>query len=318
MTSKGKVLVTDNVHLLMLEKLTELGYTPVYRPGTSTEDLLATDESSVWVGLVINSNVLVFEPLLKHCSGLRFVARLGSGLEIIDQEACMRYGVAVFSSPEGNCDAVAEHAMGLLLSVLNNFYSADKQLRQHHWAREASRGTELGGQTVGIWGFGHTGRAFAKRLWGFGVRVLAYDKYKPQGYASEFPFVEEVSPDMLFEQATVVSFHLPLSSETIGLANLAFWKSFKHPVWVLNTSRGKVVDTQDLVTALEQKLVLGAGLDVFEDEKVDSYKQSPLLDVYNQLFAMENVLITPHVAGWTYESKYKLAAVLCDKIRSLT
>ena len=246
---------------------------------------------------------------------LRFVGRLGSGMEIVDLEYAAEKGVAVLSSPEGNRNAVAEHALGMLLSLSNNLLRGDREVRQNLWLREANRGFELRGRTLGIIGFGHTGRQFARKLTGLEMKILAYDKYKT-GFAEEVPGVQETDLNTLMQHADILSLHLPLTEETRHLINKKFINNCKPGFILINTSRGACVSTKDLVAALENNLVGGACLDVFENEKPNTYTNSEQ-NLYRRLHQLDNVVLSPHVAGWTVESKRLLAEVLLEKIKNV-
>jgi D-3-phosphoglycerate dehydrogenase / 2-oxoglutarate reductase len=308
-----KVLITDDLHPLMIEGLTELGYTIDYQPDITLEAVRACIEQ--YEGLIINSKILVDKLLLNRAVRLRFVARLGSGMEIVDKPYAAQKGVAVLSSPEGNCNAVAEHALGMLLAFANNLLPADREVRQKIWLREKNRGFELAGKTIGIIGFGHTGSAFARKLKGMEMRVLAYDKYKSD-YTQGFEYVEETTLENLQAQADIISFHLPLNPETKYFFDADFLKKCQKKLVILNTSRGNVVKTTDLIQALEKETILGACLDVFENEKPMTYTQEEEA-MYEHLYTFPNVILSPHVAGWTHESKYKLSKVLLEKIEFL-
>lgn len=312
-STTNRVLVTDGVHPLLLEGLTAAGYSFTYLPKID----LATTRQLVgeYEGLVINSKTLVDRSFLEAAPHLKFIARLGSGLEIIDLEAAREQGVAVIRAADGNCDAVAEHALGMLLSLANNLCQADQQVRQLIWEREQNRGWELWGKTIGIVGFGYTGRAFAQRLAGFGMKVLVYDKYKTN-YATDLPHVQECAMEQLFAEAQILSLHLPATSETKGLANTAYWSRFQKGLVLVNTSRGNIVPTQDLIKALDEGQLKGACLDVFENEKPATYSPAEAA-LFQQLFQRQEVLLSPHVAGWTTESKERLAKLLLHRIMKL-
>lgn len=265
-------------------------------------------------GLIINSKILVDRAFLDAAVQLRFVGRLGSGMEIVDRAYAAGRGVAVVSSPEGNRNAVAEQALAMLLALANNLLRADRELRDNIWQREANRGWELRGKTIGIVGFGHTGSQFARKLAGMEMTVLAYDKYKPAGYASGMKWVEEV--DNLGEIQTrsdVVSLHLPLTAETRYLIDNQFIDRCKQGFVLINTSRGACVRTADVITALENGRIGGACLDVFENEKPATFSAAEH-QLYARLHALENVVLAPHIAGWTHESKRLMAEVLVEKI----
>jgi D-3-phosphoglycerate dehydrogenase len=245
---------------------------------------------------------------------LKFIARPGAGLENIDTQYCKLNQISVFRSPEGNRDAVAEHATGMVLMLINNLKRADIEVRQGSWRREANRGTELMGKTLALIGYGFMGKAFSERLSGFGVNVIAYDKYL-SGFGSNI--VKEVELDEVFETADFVSLHTPLSSETIGMVDYSFISKFKKPFVLINTARGKSVILKDLLMALKKGLVLGACLDVFEIESSSfenfNTKSSP---DFLELSKMSNVILSPHIAGWTKESKFKMAKVVLQKIKT--
>lgn len=305
-----KVLITDGVHDLLIQGLERIGYHCVYQPKISLEKV--REVIAEYQGVIINSKIIVDRSFLDKASQLKFIGRLGSGLEIIDVEYAQQKGVAVYRAPDGNCDAVAEHAMGMLLSFAINLKQSDAQVRQKIWAREQNRGWELMGKTIGIIGFGYTGTAMARRLSGFGVKILAYDKYKVD-YAREMPFVTETTMEQIYEEADILSLHLPFTTETKGLANRDYWNQFKKALLLINTSRGNIVPTQDLLEALDAGKLIVACLDVFENEKPVTYSPKENL-LFEDLFQRDNVLLTPHVAGWTIESKERLAKLLLDRI----
>ncbi|MBL7775237.1 MAG: hydroxyacid dehydrogenase [Saprospiraceae bacterium] len=307
------VLITDDCHPLLIDGIQRWGYTCHYSPNISPEDTLNVIED--YRGLVINSKIRVDRILLDKAKALRFVARLGSGMEIVDREYAAEKGVAVLSSPEGNRNAVAEQALGMLLCLANNLIRADREVRQNIWRREANRGFELQGRTIGIIGFGHTGSQFARKLRGMEMTVLAYDKYKT-GYAAEVPGVEETNLDQLLRHADIISLHLPLTDETRRLVNKNFLEGCKPGLILINTSRGGCVDTADLVRALEAGTVRGACLDVFENEKPGTYSMQEQ-NLYRRLHQMDQVVLSPHIAGWTHESKRLLAEVLLEKIKNV-
>ena len=308
--TQAKVLITDGVHSLLIEGLTAAGYYCDYKPSISLEDVRAIIQE--YQGIIINSKITVDRSFLDKATQLKFIGRLGSGLEIIDLEYAKTKEVAVHRAPDGNCDAVAEHAMGMLLSFAINLRRSDQQVRHNNWQREQNRGWELMGKTVGIIGFGYTGIALAKRLMGFGVRVLVYDKYK-SNYAKEMPHVIETNMEQIQEESDVLSFHLPSTPETKGMVGADYWKKFTNPLVLINTSRGNIINTKALLEALDSGQIIGACLDVFENEKPITYTKNENL-LFQDLFARENVLVTPHIAGWTVESKERLAELLLDRI----
>lgn len=305
-----QVLITDDCHPLLTDGLIRRGYTCHYRPEITLDETLRIIHP--YEGLIINSKIIVDRIFLDKAENLRFVGRLGSGMEIVDREYAATKGVAVLSSPEGNRNAVAEQALGMLLALANNLIRADREVRQNVWRREANRGFELSGKTVGIIGFGHTGSQFARKLAGMDMQVLAYDKYKTR-YAGDLPWVRETSPDELIQQADIISLHLPLTEETKHIVDKTFIERCKPGVILLNTARGSCVKTADLVDALESGRVGGACLDVFENEKPATYSEAERR-LYARLHQLDNVVLSPHIAGWTHESKRRLAEVLLEKI----
>jgi D-3-phosphoglycerate dehydrogenase len=263
-------------------------------------------------GLVLRSKLPITEALLEKAPRLRFIARAGAGLEQMDLKAIEKRNIALFAANEGNRDAVAEHALGMLLCLLNHLPKADKEVRHKLWRREANRGTELMDKTVGIVGYGHTGQAFAQRLSGFGCQVLAYDKYHR---SNPHPYVRQVPMEDIFAEADILSLHLPLTSETHHLANKAYLARFQKGIYLINTARGEIIETAALCEALEGGKVKGACLDVLENEKLD--KLSPQQEVlFERLANSDKVLFSPHVAGWTHESYVRINEILVDKIRN--
>jgi D-3-phosphoglycerate dehydrogenase len=264
-------------------------------------------------GLVIRSRFTIDANFLSFCPNLKFIARSGSGLENIDTKACRELGIRVYNSPEGNRNAVAEHALGMLLSLFHKIQKADKEIRLGEWNRESNRGEELDGKTIGIIGYGNNGSAFAKKLRGFDVRVLAYDKYK-SGYGDHF--VQECTLNAIMEQSDVLSFHIPQNKETRFIFNHDFISKMQKPFYLLNLSRGKIVETEALISGLKAGKIKGAGLDVleFESKSFESFFDQELPPSFSYLITAENVVLTPHVGGWTTESYMKLSSVLAEKI----
>jgi len=267
-----------------------------------------------YFGAVIRSKITFDAAMLKAATQLRFIARVGAGMESIDVGYAKAHGIECFNSPEGNRDAVGEHALGMLLCILNHLTRANSEVRSGIWRREANRGIEIKGKTIGIIGYGNMGGAFALRLKGFGCKVLAYDKYKT-GYSDDN--VTECNMERIFNETDILSLHVPLTAETEQLVDDAYLKLFRKNIWLINTSRGPVVNTAGLVIALQTGKVQGAALDVLEYEKTSFEAMDAQLfpEPLKQLVSFDNVILTPHIAGWTVESKYKLAKVLADKIR---
>ncbi len=309
----GKVLVTDGVHPVMLEGLESLGFSYEYRPEITLEEVHGI--ISTYSGLVVNSKIIADQSLFDKANQLKFIARLGSGMEIIDQDYARQKGIHVINSPQGNRNAVAEHALGMLLALANKLIQADKEVRDLHWDREKNRGFELQGKTIGLVGFGHTGSTFGKKLAGLEMNVLAYDKYKSD-YTHPFPHIQESTLDEIRSKADIISFHLPLNRETRHMVNEEFIHKCKREWILINTSRGGIVHTEEILKALESGYLKGACLDVFENEKPHTFSEDEQ-QLYSKLYRMNNVILTPHVAGWTQESKYKLSKVILDRLQQL-
>lgn len=307
-----RVLITDRAHPLLAEGLSALGFAVDVEPAITLEEV--RERVAEYAGIVINTKVKADLDMLERGVKLRFIARLGSGLEIIDLPAAAERGIRVFSAPEGNCNAVAEHALGLLLSLSNKLRLADRQVRELTWDREACRGWELAGRTVGILGMGHTGRAFARKLRGMDVQVLGHDKYATD-WVQELPWVQPVDDRELQRSSDILSIHLPLTAETRHYANAAFLSGCRPGVVLINTARGNHIPTADLLAALNSGQVGGACLDVFENERPASWTENERR-LYMDLLAHERVVVSPHVAGWTVESLERIASVLLEKIRS--
>lgn len=303
-----KVLITDPVHQLLIDGLLQAGYEVDYEPETNYSKVLEVIGN--YNGIIINSKIKADVQLMDAGARLKFIGRLGSGLDVIDMPYADKKGIAYFNSPEGNCRAVAEHALGMLLSMLNNINSASAEVKEHVWQREKNRGEELNELTIGIIGYGHTGKAFAQLLSGFGVTVLAYDKYL-SGYSEGH--VKESSLAEIYEQADVLSLHVQLTNETCYMVNGDFLKSFRKAIYLINTSRGKVLKTADLVPALDAGILRGVMLDVLENEKPETYNIDEKA-MYDQLMGRPQVMVTPHIAGWTHASKRKIAEVVLRNI----
>lgn len=304
-----KILISDRTHPVLEERLRSAGFDVSVEPDHDYDSLIRAAQDCD--GLVVRSKVIIDRNFIDACPSLRCIGRVGAGMETIDTDYAESRGIRCLNSPEGNRDAVGEHTVGLLLCLLNNIARADAEVRQGLWRREANRGHELGNLTVGIIGFGNMGQAFAKRLSGFGCRIIYYDKYLDRLAGLEkLDRLERVSLETLQQEADVVSFHVPLTDETRHYLSSDFIAAMQKPFYLLNTSRGAVVDTDALAQGLASGKVLGAGLDVLENENM----QSDSLKTLNSELLTQNVVFTPHVAGWTVESKYKLAAVLADKM----
>lgn len=305
---KPLVLIADETHPLLAEGLEQLGFEVQIRPGIAPESVAANIRNLT--GIIVNSRIRFDQQLLDEATQLRFIGRLGSGREIIQVEYAESKGIAVHFSPEGNAPAVAEHALGLLLSTMRFIRRADDELRRGIWKREENRGHELGEKTVAIYGYGHTGKAFARVISGLGCRVLAHDKYLGEGDA----YATLTDRETLFREADVVSLHLPLTPETRHYANADFFAAFEKKVVLLNTSRGEVCDTHSLLQAIDNQKIIAAALDVFESEP--PWKDPAFAEKWNRLLASEQLVVTPHIAGWTMESKARMARILLERIKN--
>lgn len=308
-----KVVFLDTVHPILWERLEAAGMTCV----DATESSRNACESIVQDadGIVIRSRFPMDATFLDFAENLQFIARSGAGMENIDIAYCENRNIQLFNAPEGNRNAVAEHALGMLLSLLNRLHLADREVRSGKWDREGNRGYELDGKTVGIIGYGNNGSAFAKKLRGFDVEVLAYDKYK-SGFGSEF--VTESTMDEIYKKADVISFHIPQNEETMFIADEEYFNSFEKAIYIINLARGKIIKTDALVKAIESGKILGACLDVLEYEKAsfESFFDQNLDPTFQYLLQSDKVILSPHVGGWTHESYFKLSDVLADKILS--
>ena len=306
-----RVLFLDTVHPILDEMLTQKGFDCIHVEEKTISEFQNELENSQ--GLVIRSRFPVNEEFLMKCPNLKFIARSGAGMENIDIEKCNKLGIELFNSPEGNRNSVGEHSLGLLLSLMNKLHSADKEVKSGIWDREGNRGLELDGRTVGLVGFGNNGQAFSKKLRGFDVNILAYDKYK-SNFSDEF--VTESTLEEIQQNGDVISFHVPQNLETIGYFNNEFLERMEKPFFLLNVSRGKVVKSEIVVKGLKKGVILGAGLDVLDYENGTFENTMLEIDSIDLKFLLNSpqTLLTPHVAGWTEESYKKLSKVLGDKI----
>ncbi|WP_339922990.1 NAD(P)-dependent oxidoreductase [uncultured Cyclobacterium sp.] len=303
-----KILIIDQMHESIVPLLEEKGYEAHYRPDIDREGILQI--LSDYQGLVIRSKTPIDRDLLVKGINLKFVARAGAGLDNIDLDYLEQNDIALYAAPEGNRDAVGEHALGMLLALFNHYVQSDSQVRRGVWDREGNRGEELFGKTVGVFGFGNMGAAFAQRLKGFGVKVLAYDKYK-KGFGNEF--VEECSFETIQEKADVLSIHVPLTEETKGFFTTEIINGFNKPLYLINTARGEVISFETLNEGLQNGKLKGAALDVLEKEKLQNLTVAEKKS-FEQLTGFKQVLFSPHVAGWSKESYYKINEVLVAKI----
>ena len=302
-----QALITDQVHQLLIDKLQAAGVKTIYLPNINQKEVEAVIAD--FDILVINSKINVDADFLAKSKNLKVIGRLGSGLGIIDLDEAHRKGVRVFNSPEGNRDAVAEHAIGMLLALFNKLQDAHRDVIHFDWHREDNRGEELGGKTVGLIGFGNTGQALAKKLSGFDVDVLYYDKNK----TTKSPYAQYADLEQIYSEVDVLSIHLPLTVETTNFFNRDFINRMHKPFYLINTSRGKVLNQEYLLEGLLGEKVLGACIDVFENEQISSYSVKEKEQIA-ALQATRKVLFSTHVAGWTHQSKLKLADILAQKI----
>ena len=314
MPATKHILFIDSNHSSLDEGLKAAGFICDLQYEKSRADIM--EELHNYEGIVIRSRFKLDKEIIDKGTKLKFIARAGAGMENIDVAYAESKGIKCLHAPEGNRDAVGEHAIGMLLSLLNNLARADKEVRNGIWIREGNRGAEIQGKTVGIIGYGNMGSAFAQRLKGFGVTVLAYDKYKKK-FSDEY--AKEATMEELFEKADIVSLHLPITDETHYLANNTFFKKFKKNIYLINTARGKNVKTDDLVEQLKAGKVLGACLDVLEYESVSFEALDPnkMPEPFKYLIKSDKVILTPHIAGWTFESHEKIAETLVRKIKAL-
>jgi D-3-phosphoglycerate dehydrogenase len=320
------ILHLDKNHDLLINQLNQLGFTNHEDYSSSKAEVEA--KISSYDGVILRSRFTIDKEFFDRATNLKFIGRVGAGLENIDCDYADKKGVYLISAPEGNRNAVGEHTLGMILSLFNNFNRANREVRQGKWLREENRGVELDGKTVGIIGYGNMGKAFSKKLKGFDVEVLCYDIKDNVGDEN----CKQVTLEELQEKIDVLSLHTPQTALTINMVNTTFINNFKKPFWLINTARGKSVVTEDLVSGLESGKILGAGLDVLEYEKssfenlfkseeskfrwMRKGKKSNLPDAFQYLINADNVILTPHVAGWTAESHIKLAQTIVDKIKA--
>ena len=309
-----KVLHLDSNHPVLWEGLEALGYQNEADYTSSYDEIIP--RIGDYEGLIIRSRIPVDRRLIEKAAKLQFIGRVGAGLENIDLNAAAKAHIRVIAAPEGNRNAVAEHAIGMLLNLLNRLQIADAEVRQGIWKREANRGIELSALTVGIIGYGHMGKQLAKRLSGFGCAVICYDILPELGDE----FAAQVPLDTLYQQADVISLHTPQTAETTHLINAEFIANMQKPFWLINTARGCAVDTQALLNGLASEKIRGAALDVLEFENqafTSLFSQTSQHQVLEELLKQPNVLLSPHIAGWTHQSYYLLAKTVLEKITSL-
>jgi len=306
-----KCLVIDLMHESIFAMLQEVGWEASYQPDISRDEIKRIHH--FYAGLIVRGKTRIDYDLLGDNPSITFVGRAGAGVDNLDLDYLSKKNIQVIHAAEGNRDAVGEHTLGILLSLLRNISRADQQVRSHIWKREENRGTEIMDKTVGIVGYGNMGQAFAKRLSGFGCKVLAYDKYI-SGYSDSY--AEEVDMQRLFEEADMISLHVPLTTETKGMVNGEYLSRFKKDIVLINTSRGEIVVQRHLAEQLKTGKVKGAALDVLENERLAELTPSDR-EIFNLLVQQTNVIFTPHIAGWTVESHRKINVALINKIKAL-
>lgn len=308
-----KILHLDSNHPLLISQLNQLGFTNHEDYSSSKTEI--EEKIKDYQGIVIRGRFKIDKTFIEAATNLKFIARVGAGLESIDCEYAQTKGIHLISAPEGNRNAVSEHALGMLLALMNKLFIADSEVRHGEWNREKNRGDELDGKTVGIIGYGNTGKAFAKKLKGFDVKVIFYD-IKPN---LEDENARQVTLETLKQQADVLSLHVPFTELTNKMVNKTFINSFSKPFYLINTARGKCVITKDLLEALVSGKIMAAGLDVLEYEQTsfeNLFLDGKVLNEFKQLLQLKNVILTPHIAGWTHQSKEKLSQTIVDKIKA--
>lgn len=311
MTKGKQVLIIDDVHEMLIDGLKQIGYEVIYLPDATRIDLL--HHITTAIGLVVRTKTQIDAEVINKGNNLKFIARAGAGLDNIDEAAAQAKNIIVFNAGEANADAVGEHTLGMMLSLFAKISKANNEVRTGLWDREGNRGEELAGKTIAIIGFGNTGKAVAKKLSGFDVNVLAYDKYL-KNYVNQY--AKEATMDEIFEQADVLTLHIPLTQETKAMVNSDYLQKFSKPIWLFNMCRGEVVVTKDVIELMELQKIKGAGFDVLENEKLNNMSEEEKI-WFSYIAASDKTVLSPHVAGWTKESYFKISAVLLKKIKDI-
>lgn len=306
-----KCLIIDVMHESLFPMLREIGWEPYYQPTITRDELKSV--LGEYQGLIVRSKTFIGHDLLGDNPTVKFIGRAGAGLDILELPFLSQKGIHVLHASEGNRDAVGEYTIGALLSLMRNLPKADHEVRNYTWSRESNRGEELMGKTVAIIGYGNMGKAFARRLAGFECNVLAYDKYKTQFSDS---FCTEVQMERIYGETDILSLHIPLTAETRSLVNASYLKRFKREIILVNTARGEIVPLGDLAALMDGGQVRGAVLDVLENEKLDKLTTEQR-QAFTLLAKRSNVIFTPHIAGWTFESHVKINVALVQKIKDL-
>jgi D-3-phosphoglycerate dehydrogenase / 2-oxoglutarate reductase len=307
--TKGKVLIAAPVHPVLTEGLTSAGYELLYAESITQDSAFGL--ISGCVGVITSTRLQMNKELIDAAPGLKWVGRMGSGMEVIDIPYATEKGISCYSSPEGNANSVAEHALGMLLSLTKRITWSHHEVKKGKWLREENRGTELEGKTIGIIGYGHTGKAFARKLLGFDMRVLVYDKYKQDGVPSSLVNCKDLQP--IFEEADIVSFHVPLQQDTVHYFNDDFLNTMTKPFILINTSRGQVVQTSAVAKGVKEGKIAGVCFDVIEQEPLNKMDMEQR-EMLKELMQLPQIIVTPHIAGYSNEALYKMSSILLNKI----